>query len=107
MPYRTFVGNFGLSTLTQKLSNPLTFFIFQITALSWDHANSEVKIEISDDELVILTMAVSVEFEGELKLRLSGMQCIKGFKIPPTMYVGMFAGNVLDNILIFSNYKNM
>ena len=41
-------------------------------------------------------MAVSVEFEGELKLRLSGMQSIKGFKIPPTMYVGMFAGNVFN-----------
>lgn len=52
-----------------------------------------MKIELADDDLIILTMAVSVEFEGELKLRLSGMAATgRGFKIPPTMYVGMFAG---------------
>jgi hypothetical protein len=65
----------------------------QITALSWDHANSEVKIEISESDFVILTMAISVEFEGELKLRLQGMASQnRGGKVPPTMYVGMFAG---------------
>jgi hypothetical protein len=45
--------------------------------VSWDHANSEVKIvfktgEESEDEdsnFVIMTMGNSVEFEGEMKLR--------------------------------------
>ena len=79
----------------------------QITALSWDHANSEVKIEVSGgggnsdgeqeqqqhDQYVILTMAISVELEGELKLRLNGLAAAtKGLKIPTSLYVGMFAG---------------
>ena len=63
-------------------------------ALSWDHANSEVKIEISDTDLVILTMAVSVEFEGELRLRISSVAdpLDRTYKAPTIMYVGMFAG---------------
>jgi len=86
----------------------------QITALSWDHANSEVKIEVSGggggssssggggdgdqqdqphEQYVILTMAISVELEGELKLRLNGLAAAtKGLKIPTSLYVGMFAG---------------
>ena len=35
-------------------------------------------------------MAISVEFEGELKLRLKGMG--SGVRLPPTTYIGMFAG---------------
>ena len=80
-------------TRVPHFTTPYKYILLQITALSWDHANSEVKIEISDDELVILTMAVSVEFEGELKLRLGSVATAgKGFKMPTTMYVGMFAG---------------
>ena len=53
-----------------------------------------MKIEISDTDLVILTMAVSVEFEGELKLRIGSMADgnERTFKPPTIMYVGMFAG---------------
>ena len=81
------------TNLMLEVDNTRNRFFMQITALSWDHANSEVKIEIGDDELVILTVPVSVEFEGELKLRLSGMSASnRGMKVPPTMYVGMFAG---------------
>ena len=73
-----------------------------IHGLSWDHANSEVKIEVSSDvgvgeeqveQYVILTMAISVELEGELKLRLNGLAAAtKGIKVPSSLYVGMFAG---------------
>ena len=35
-------------------------------------------------------MAISVEFEGEIKLRLKGMG--SGVRLPPTTYIGMFAG---------------
>jgi hypothetical protein len=79
-----FLSHFGV--VSSPVVSPT---IAQITALSWDHANSEVKIEIGNDELVILTMLVSVEFEGELKLRLGADKKIKP---PVVMYVGMFAG---------------
>lgn len=47
----------------------------------------------TDENLVILTMQNSVEFEGELKLRLSAAASNhRGVKIPSPMYVGMFAG---------------
>lgn len=42
---------------------------------------------------MILTLANSIEFEGELKLRLQGIAAtVPGAKIPTTMYIGMFAG---------------
>ncbi len=42
---------------------------------------------------MILTLANSVEFEAELKLRLSGMAAQnRNMKIPSPMYIGMFAG---------------
>ena len=72
-----------------------------ITGISWDHGNSEVKLDLTkseeDDEntnpYVILTLANSVEFEGEVKLRLNGFAAAnKGAKVPSPMYVGMFAG---------------
>jgi hypothetical protein len=45
------------------------------------------------ESFVILTMANSVEFEGELKLRFSGMVLnSRGARLPATMYVGVFAG---------------
>ena len=47
----------------------------------------------AEEQFVILTMAISVELEGELKLRLNGLAtATKGLKIPPSLYVGMFAG---------------
>ena len=48
----------------------------------------------ADEQFVILTMAISVELEGELKLRLNGLAAAtKGLKVPPSLYVGMFAGD--------------
>ena len=47
----------------------------------------------AEEQFVILTMAISVELEGELKLRLNGLAAAtKGLKVPPSLYVGMFAG---------------
>jgi hypothetical protein len=86
-------------------------FTFQISGLWWDHANSEVKIEVrfgshhgktapsetgsdTEEQFIILTMAISVELEGELKLRLAGLAAsTRGIKVPPSMYVGIFAGD--------------
>ena len=63
-----------------------------VTAVSWDHSASQVKIvsKVDDQEsFVILGLANSVEFEQELKLRVGG---IRGMRPPTVMYVGMFAG---------------
>jgi hypothetical protein len=67
----------------------------QITAVTWDHANSEVKVELEAEEgddanFFILTMENSIEFEGELKLRFSSNRTARP---PSTMYIGMFAGS--------------
>ena len=44
-----------------------------IKAISWDHANSEVKFElvvdVTDETYVIFTMANTIELEGEVTLR--------------------------------------
>ena len=69
----------------------------QITALTWDHANSEVKIVFNgsngSEKFLIFTMDNSIEFEAELKLRLSAMVASNPKAKPPsTMYVGVFAG---------------
>jgi hypothetical protein len=60
--------------------------------VTWDHNNSEVKIEIRRAEeeqcFIILTMHNTIELEGELKLRLAGTNT----RPPSVMYVGMFAG---------------
>jgi len=76
--------------------------VVQISAISWDHANSEVKLVFkssedreggSSENFLILTMGNSIEFEGELKLRLSSMVAnTRGGKLPSTLYVGVFAG---------------
>mmetsp|Transcript_28020 Transcript_28020/g.39890 ORF Transcript_28020/g.39890 Transcript_28020/m.39890 type:complete len:1087 (+) Transcript_28020:36-3296(+) len=72
-----------------------------INGISWDHGNSEVKFDFTkgeddDDEtppFVILTLSNSVEFEGEVKLRLNGLASTnRGIKIPSPLYFGMFAG---------------
>lgn len=67
-----------------------------ITGIAWDHATSQVKVTVtrSDEEhFVIVTLANSVEFEGEMKLRLSAAASNnRGMKIPSPMYIGMFAG---------------
>ena len=73
------------------------YSLLQITGLSWDHAGSEVKIETTkagdEDSFLILTMSNTIELEGEFKLRLMGMATsTPGSRIPPTNYVGMFAG---------------
>jgi hypothetical protein len=69
----------------------------QITSLSWDHANSQVKIEFKSGDgslnYVILTLLNSIEFEAEMKLRLAGMVAnMPNVKPPSTSYVGVFAG---------------
>eukprot|EP01038_Epipyxis_sp_PR26KG_P004272 gene4272-6051_t len=69
----------------------------EIIGISWDHANSEVKLAIKNSEdtesYLIFTLANSIEFEGELKLRLNGVAAAnRDFKVPSPMYVGMFAG---------------
>lgn len=66
----------------------------QINAVTWDHANSEVKVELETEEggepnFFILTMENTIEFEGELKLRFSSNARARP---PSTMYIGMFAG---------------
>jgi len=82
--------------ITSKTQAELPYV--QVSAISWDHANSEVKLvfksgEDSGENFLILTMANSIEFEGELKLRLSSMVAsTRGAKLPSTMYVGVFAG---------------
>lgn len=68
--------------------------VLQMTSIAWDHANSEVKMSFrADDNYVIITLQNSVEFEGEMKLRLSAAASShRGMKIPSPMYIGMFAG---------------
>ena len=47
-----------------------------VTAVSWDHAASQVKLVCSAnnaESTIILTMANSIELEGEVKLRFSSM----------------------------------
>lgn len=66
--------------------------------MAWDHANSEVKIgwKISATaNMIILIMANSIEFEGELKLRFAGIAGNNkfGWRPPTGLYVGMFAGS--------------
>ena len=57
----------------------------------------------ADVQFVILTMTISVELEGELKLRLNGLAAAtKGLKVPPSLYVGMFAGDKLT-LALFLN----
>jgi hypothetical protein len=73
----------------------------EIESTEWDHAESAVKLvckrDIGKGELdvgqIILELAVSVEFEQELRLRFTGMlQNNPSARFPSTMYVGMFAG---------------
>eukprot|EP00981_Chlorochromonas_danica_P010260 scaffold3058_cov165-Ochromonas_danica.AAC.51 len=68
----------------------------QITGIAWDHANSELKLTLiasDEDNYVILTLSNSVEFEQELKLRLTAAaHSNRSVKNPAPMYVGMFAG---------------
>jgi hypothetical protein len=81
----------------------LLVYAHQITAISWDHANSEVKLVFKSSEdraeaaasenFLILTLGNTIEFEGEMKLRISSMVAsTRGAKVPTTMYVGVFAG---------------
>jgi hypothetical protein len=65
-----------------------------ITGIAWDHASGEVKIELeSPEDFAILTMANSVDFERELRLRFVKTASKDGkWKIPTPMYVGIFAG---------------
>ena len=66
----------------------------QVTSIAWDHANSEVKINVTrteEEDYVILTMQNSIELEGELRLRFSNI-IVKGIRMPSIMYIGMFAG---------------
>jgi hypothetical protein len=64
-----------------------------LLGLAWDHANSEVKLTTHTDNYVILVMSNSIEFEGEMKIRLSAAASTgQGMKIPSPMYIGMFAG---------------
>ncbi len=65
-----------------------------VTSIAWDHANSEVKINVTrteEEDYVILTMQNSIELEGELRLRFSNIT-VKGIRMPSIMYIGMFAG---------------
>jgi hypothetical protein len=66
----------------------------EMVGIAWDHANSEVKMSFrAEENYVIITLQNSVEFEGEMKLRLSAAASIhRGMKIPSPMYIGMFAG---------------
>ena len=60
--------------------------------MSWDHANSEVKLELGNhDDFTILTLNNSVEFERELRARFAQIAG-PSFRIPSPMYVGIFAG---------------
>lgn len=66
-----------------------------VTSIAWDHANSEVKINVTrteEEDYVILTMQNSIELEGELRLRFSNIT-VKGIRMPSIMYIGMFAGS--------------
>lgn len=75
----------------------IELFYNEIHGISWDHGNSEVKFDLNKDDhgeaFLILTLGNSIEFEGEVKLRFNGMAAShKGIKVPPPMYIGMFAG---------------
>jgi hypothetical protein len=65
-----------------------------VSALAWDHNNSEVKIDMKTDmeaeHFVILSLANSIELEAEFKLRFQGASGTA--RLPATSYVGMFAG---------------
>lgn len=53
----------------------------------------KLNLSYTENTFVILTLANSVEFEGEMKLRLSAAASSnRSMKIPSPMYVGMFAG---------------
>jgi hypothetical protein len=70
----------------------------QISEVGWDHSLCEVKFTVKRAEIedcyVILHVPTSVELEHELKLRLQHMASSRSnVKIPPFMYVGMFAGS--------------
>lgn len=64
--------------------------------IAWDHANSELKLTLTatdEENFLILTLGNSVEFEQEMKLRLTAAShSNRGVKNPAPMYVGMFAG---------------
>lgn len=70
----------------------------QISAVGWDHGSSEVKFNLSggvdnEETFIILTLADTIEFEAEMKLRFTGFSAIsRDFRIPTAMYMGMFAG---------------
>ena len=69
----------------------------EIHGISWDHGNSEVKFDLTKDDngevYIIIILANSIEFEGEVKLRFNGVAAThRGVKIPSPMYIGMFAG---------------
>eukprot|EP01035_Chromulina_nebulosa_P020330 gene20330-26390_t len=68
----------------------------QVTGIGFDHGKSQVKFNIaieSEDNFIILTMANSIEFEQEMKLRFGvAASANREFRIPTPMYMGMFAG---------------
>ena len=63
--------------------------------MTWDHSTSAVKFDLASSEggdaenIVILNLDSSVDFEAEMKLRLSSLDKVR---IPQFSYVGMFAG---------------
>jgi len=70
----------------------------EIIEVAWDHATSAVRLtlkkEETDDIYLIFQLPNSVEFEQEIKLRLSGTAAHrKGVRVPTPTYVGMFAGS--------------
>lgn len=70
----------------------------QINEITWDHANSEVKLGINRDgeqNFVIFKMQNTIELEQELKLRFNSLAVLnRGIKVPFPAYIGMFAGAI-------------
>ena len=79
------------------MPSPSLRFRLQITAVTWDHSTSSVKLmttaEGEDGSCVIFVLLNSVEFEHEIKLRLTGVSHgDNNYRMPQFMYLGMFAG---------------
>jgi hypothetical protein len=82
----------GLSDTTR-----LELTYADITAIEWDHSTSAVKISLekqdTNENFAIFGLESSVQFEHEMKLRLSGMVHQNNqLSLPTFTYVGMFAG---------------
>eukprot|EP01041_Mallomonas_annulata_P006554 gene6554-13256_t len=90
---------FEESGFSNEFSDQLSFNISyaEICQVTWDHAMSAVKLTFKNNEsgnaFATIQLPNSIEFEEDIKLRLSGAVAQgKGIRVPTPTYIGMFAG---------------